>query len=41
MGLLEIILLVVIVMALFGGGYGYSRRADWGSGRPAGWGWWS
>jgi Protein of unknown function (DUF3309) len=30
MGLLEIILIVIIVMALFGGGYGYSRRADWG-----------
>jgi hypothetical protein len=30
MGLLEIILIVIIIMALFGGGYGYSRRADWG-----------
>lgn len=31
MGLLEIILIVVLIMALFGGGYGYSRRSDWGS----------
>ena len=31
MGILEIILLVVIILALFGGGYGYSRRSDWGS----------
>ncbi|OWK37535.1 DUF3309 family protein [Fimbriiglobus ruber] len=31
MGILEIVLLVIIVMALFGGGYGYSRRADWGA----------
>jgi hypothetical protein len=30
MGLLEIILIVIILMALLGGGYGYSRRADWG-----------
>lgn len=30
MGLLEIILIVILIMALFGGGYGYSRRADWG-----------
>ena len=31
MGILEIILLIVIILALFGGGYGYSRRSDWGS----------
>ncbi len=30
MGLLEIILIVVILLALFGGGYGYNRRSDWG-----------
>ena len=30
MGLLEFILIVIIVIALLGGGYGYSRRADWG-----------
>ena len=35
MGLLEIILVVFLLLALFGGGYGYSRRSDWGSG-PAG-----
>jgi len=35
LGILEIILLVILVMALFGGGYGYSRRSDWGS-MPAG-----
>ena len=36
MGLLEIILLIVIILALFGGGYGYSRRADWGVGPSGG-----
>jgi hypothetical protein len=36
MGLLEIILIVVIILALFGGGYGYSRRADWGVGPSGG-----
>jgi len=30
MGLLEIILIVVLLMAFFGGGYGYTRRSDWG-----------
>jgi hypothetical protein len=35
LGILEVILLVILVMALFGGGYGYSRRSDWGS-LPAG-----
>ena len=30
MGLLEIVLIVIIILAVFGGGYGYSRRADWG-----------
>jgi hypothetical protein len=30
MGLLEIILIVILLMALLGGGYGYSRRANWG-----------
>jgi hypothetical protein len=35
MGLLEIILIIIILMAVLGGGYGYSRRADWGVG-PSG-----
>ena len=35
MGLLEIILVVILLFALFGGGYGYSRRSDWGL-APAG-----
>jgi hypothetical protein len=35
MGLLEIILIVILLVALLGGGYGYSRRADWGVG-PSG-----
>jgi hypothetical protein len=30
MGILEIILLIIIIIALLGGGFGYSRRADWG-----------
>jgi hypothetical protein len=30
MGILEFILIVVIIIALLGGGFGYSRRADWG-----------
>lgn len=30
MGLLEFVLLILVILALFGGGWGYSRRADWG-----------
>ena len=35
MGIVEIIIIIVILFALFGGGYCYSRRGDWGAG-PAG-----
>ena len=31
MGILEIVLIIVLIVAVFGGGYGYSRRSDWGS----------
>jgi len=37
-GILEIILVVVLLFALFGGGYGYSRRSDWGAGPSGGFG---
>jgi len=30
MGILEFILIIIIVIALLGGGFGFSRRADWG-----------
>ena len=36
MGLLEIVLIVVLILAVFGGGYGYTRRADWGVGPSGG-----
>ena len=32
MGLLEIVLIILVIMFLFGGGYGYQRRTDWGRG---------
>jgi len=35
LGILEVIVLVILIMAVFGGSYGYSRRSDWGS-LPAG-----
>jgi len=35
MGILEVVLIVLVVLFLFGGGYGYSRRTDWGN-APAG-----
>lgn len=35
MGLLEIILIVLVVLFLVGGGFGYSRRGDWGIGVPS------
>jgi hypothetical protein len=32
MGLLEVVLIVLVILFLFGGGYGYQRRTDWGRG---------
>ena len=32
MGLLEIVLVIVLLVVLFGGGYGYQHRADYGRG---------
>ena len=29
--MLEIILIVLVILFLLGGGYGYTRREDWGS----------
>ena len=32
MGILEIVLIIFEILFLFGGGYGYRRRTDWGNG---------
>ena len=31
MGLLELVIVIILVMALLGGGIGWSRREDWGN----------
>jgi len=31
MGLLEVVLIVLVILFLLGGGYGYQRRTDWGN----------